>query len=139
MPTMYERARGALPRARDGRLSAMAASEIDEYLATLDEPKRSTLEAVRAAILEVVPEAEQGMSYGAPAFKVGGKVVAGFAAYKAHLSYFPHSSGVLTALGDELAGYEMSKGALRFPIDQPLPKELIAKLVQARLRELGRA
>jgi uncharacterized protein YdhG (YjbR/CyaY superfamily) len=87
--------------------------------------------------LEVVPEAEQGISYGMPAFKVGGKTVAGFAAFKNHLSYLPHSGSVLSSLGDEVAAYETSKGALRFAVDKPLPKRLVKKLVTARMRELG--
>ena len=115
----------------------MAALEIDRYLAALDEPKRGTLDALRASILEVVPEAEQCISYGMPAFKVRGKTVAGFAAFKHHLSYLPHSGSVLTTLSDEVAGYERSKGALRFAVDKPLPKRLVKKLVTARMRELG--
>jgi uncharacterized protein YdhG (YjbR/CyaY superfamily) len=115
----------------------VTAREIDQYLAALDEPKRSTLEAVRGSILEVVPDAEQCISYNMPAFKVQGKVVAGFAAFKHHLSYLPHSSAVLTALANDLAHYESSKGALRFAIDKPLPKRLVKKLISARMRELG--
>ena len=116
----------------------MSAQEIDEYLATLEEPKRRTLERLRTTILEVVPEAEQGISYGMPAFKVGGKAVAGFAAFKEHLSYFPHSSAVLTELGDDVAGYETSKGTLKFPVDKPLPKKLVKRLIAVRRQELGR-
>src|SRR5450755_3537623 len=78
------------------RLAVMSQRDIDRYLAALDEPKRSTLEALRQSILEVVPEAEQCISYGLPAFKVHGKVVAGFAAFKQHLSYLPHSGSVLS-------------------------------------------
>lgn len=115
----------------------MAAQEIDEYLAGLDEPKRATLERLRTAILEVVPEAEQGISYGMPAFKVRGKAVAGFAAFTRHLSYLPHSGSVLSQLADEVSGYETSKGSLKFPVDEPLPPALVRELVTARLRELG--
>ena len=115
----------------------MAEREIDAYLAGLDETQRTTLEKLRATILAVLPEAEQGLSYGAPAFKVGGKTVAGFAAFKNHLSYLPHSGSVLTEIGDEVKGYEASKGALKFPTDEPLPEGLVKKLIEARLRELG--
>jgi uncharacterized protein YdhG (YjbR/CyaY superfamily) len=115
----------------------VTAHEVDAYLAGLDEPKRSTLEQLRTAILEVVPDAEQGLSYGMPAFKLGGKTVAGFAAYKHHLSYLPHSGSVLAELGDDVAGYETSKGALKFRVDERLPEPLVRKLVVARLRELG--
>ena len=117
----------------------MAAEEVDRYLAALDEPKRGTLEALRRSILEVVPEAEQGISYGMPAFKVEGKTVAGFAAFKHHLSYFPHSGSVLATLSDDVAAYETSKGSLRFAVDEPLPKQLVKKLVRTRMRELGLA
>ena len=115
----------------------MAQDEIDAYLAALEEPTRSTLEELRKAILEVVPDAEQSLSYGLPAFKVRRKTVAGFAAFKNHLSYLPHSGSVLAELGDDVAGFETSKGSLKFAIDKPLPKRLVKKLVAARIRELG--
>ncbi len=114
----------------------MAAQDIDRYLASLGEPGRSTLEDLRRSILEVVPEAEQCISYGMPAFKVRGKSVAGFAAFKNHLSYLPHSGSVLAELGDELVGYQRTKGSLHFAIDEPLPSALVTKLVEVRLREL---
>jgi uncharacterized protein YdhG (YjbR/CyaY superfamily) len=115
----------------------MSQQQIDAYLAGLDEPKQSTLERLRRSIMEVVPEAEQGLAYGVPAFKVDGKTVAGFAAFKSHLSYLPHSGSVLAELGDDVAAYETSKGSLKFAVDQPLPKRLVKKLVTTRLRELG--
>jgi uncharacterized protein YdhG (YjbR/CyaY superfamily) len=115
----------------------MTADEVDAYLAALDEPKRSSLEALRQSILGVVPEAEQCISYGMPAFRVGGKVVAGFAAFKNHLSYLPHSGTVLAELGDALAGYEFTSGSLHFPVDRPLPDELVRRLVEAKLAVLG--
>jgi uncharacterized protein YdhG (YjbR/CyaY superfamily) len=87
--------------------------------------------------MEIVPEAEQGISYGAPAFKVQGKAVAGFAVFKSHLTYVPHSGSVLATLADDTAAYETSKGSLRFAVDKPLPKRLVKKLVSARMRELG--
>src|SRR5207245_647260 len=115
----------------------MSQRDIDGYLAALGEPKRSTLEALRQSILEVVPEAEECISYGLPAFKVQGKTVAGFAAFKQHLSYLPHSGSVLSAIGDDVARYEKTKGSLQFAIDKPLPKRLVKKLVTTRMRQLG--
>jgi uncharacterized protein YdhG (YjbR/CyaY superfamily) len=115
----------------------VAASDIDDYLAGLDEPKRSTLEEMRRRILAVVPEAEQCISYNMPAFRVAGKVVAGFAAFKRHLSYLPHSGSVFPHLADQLDGYTYSSGALQFPIDEPLPAPLVEQLIAVRLRELG--
>jgi uncharacterized protein YdhG (YjbR/CyaY superfamily) len=117
----------------------MSRQEIDAYLAELDEPKRSTLEALRNSIMEVVPDAEQGLAYRMPAFKVHGKTVAGFAAFKDHLSYLPHSGSVLAELGDDVASFDTSKGSLKFAIDKPLPKRLVRKLITTRLRELGLA
>src|SRR6188474_2302656 len=114
----------------------MSSRDIDQYLAALDEPKRSTLETLRRSILDVVPEAEQCISYGMPAFKVQGKTVAGFAAFKEHLSFLPHSGSVLPALGEDLAAYEQTKGSLHFAIDRPLPKGLVRKLVTTRMRQL---
>jgi uncharacterized protein YdhG (YjbR/CyaY superfamily) len=108
-------------------------------LASLDEPKRSTLEALRQAILEVIPDAEQGISYGVPAFRLEGKVVAGFAAFKNHLSYLPHSGSVFPELVEEVARYKTSTGALQFSVDRPLPKALVRKLIAVRRRQaLGR-
>jgi uncharacterized protein YdhG (YjbR/CyaY superfamily) len=113
----------------------MSAAEIDEYLDGLDEPKRSTLRRLRRDILAVVPDAEQRISYAVPGFKVAGKTIAGFAAFKNHLSYLPHSGSVFPELAEELAGYERSSGALRFPVDQPLPPEVVEKMIAIRLRQ----
>jgi uncharacterized protein YdhG (YjbR/CyaY superfamily) len=113
----------------------MTVAEIDAYLADIDEPKRSTLEQLRRTILEVIPDAEQGISYGVPAFRLRGKVVAGFAAFKNHLSYLPHSGSVFAELQDELASYRTSSGALRFDIDTPLPKSLVARLISVRVTQ----
>lgn len=114
---------------------AVSAQEIDEYLEVLPEPKRGTLTLLRQRILDVLPDAEQGMSYGLPAFKVEGKAIAGFAAFKDHLSYLPHSGSVFPQLADELRGYTFSSGALRFEVDRALPAPLVEKLVEVRLRQ----
>jgi len=116
----------------------MSAQEIDAYLEGLDEPKRSTLQQLRETILEIIPDAEQCISYGLPAFRVQGTVVAGFAAFKNHLSYLPHSGSVLPELGDAAAGYGGTKSSLHFPIDRPLPKPLVEKLLALRLNEISK-
>ena len=115
----------------------MSAEEIDAYLAGIEEPKRSTLEALRTSILAVVPDAEQCISYRMPAFRVDGKVVAGFAAFTNHLSYLPHSGDVLADLGDALTGYQRTSGSLHFPVDRPLPDALVRQLVEAKMRRAG--
>ncbi len=110
---------------------------METYLAGLDEPQRSTLTAVADRIRELVPQAEPVIAYGVPAFRVGKTNIAGLAAYAHHLSYLPHSGSVLASLADELDGYQWSKGALKFAVDEPLSRELIATLIDARLSELG--
>jgi uncharacterized protein YdhG (YjbR/CyaY superfamily) len=117
----------------------VSAEEVEEYLRRLDEPKRSTLQALRGTILEIVPDTEQVISYRVPAFRVNGKTFAGFAAFKDHLSYLPFSGSVLGQLADELMSYTMTKSALHFPVDRPLPRSLVRKLVAVRLAELGKA
>jgi len=117
----------------------MSAEDVDEYLRGIEEPKRSTLEALRGTILEIVPDAEQVISYKVPAFRVDGRIVAGFAAFKDHLSYLPFSGSVLPELAGELEGYTMTKSALHFPVDRPLPKTLVRKLIAARRSKAARS
>lgn len=115
----------------------MAAADIDAYLAALDAPKRVTLEEMRRRILLVIPKAEQTISYAMPAFMVDGKVVAGIAAFTHHLSYLPHSGSVLSALADDLRDYTATKGSLHFAIDEPLPQDLIEKLIITKMEQAG--
>jgi uncharacterized protein YdhG (YjbR/CyaY superfamily) len=114
----------------------MVGDQIDEYLAALDEPKRSTLAQLRETIMAIVPDAEQCISYGMPAFKLRGKTIAGFAAFENHLSYLPHSGSVIPALATEVAGLSWTKGSLHFPVDRPLPKTLVKQLLLARIAEV---
>src|SRR3954447_15606292 len=123
---------------RPPKLGAMSAAEVDEYLRGLEEPKRSTLETLRRTIHEIVPEAEEVISYGVPAFRLGGKTIAGFAAFKSHLSYLPFSGSVLGQLVEELGGYTTTKSALHFAVDRPLSKALVKKLIRVRLAETGK-
>src|SRR5437660_1046765 len=117
-------------------IELMSQQEIDEYLAKLDEPKRATLQQLRETIRSIVPGAEEGMSYGIPAYRLQGKVVAGFAAFKNHLSYLPHSGSVFAEIPDEVRGYVTSKGALQFPIDRTLPEPLVKKLIAIRVKQV---
>jgi uncharacterized protein YdhG (YjbR/CyaY superfamily) len=128
---------GPLDRnAHRSKTLAVSAREIDEYLAGVGEPKRATLQQLRRTILEIIPDAEQCIAYGVPAFKIRGKTVAGFAAFKNHLSYLPHSGSVFSALPDDVAPYVTTKGSLHFAIDSPLPKALVKKLISTRMRQL---
>lgn len=132
----FRRSHRAIVRRTAGLVSA---EEIDEYLRGVNEPKRNTLQALRRMILEIVPDAEQVISYGVPAFRVDGKTVAGFAAFKDHLSYLPFSGAVLGRLADELKGYTMTKSSLHFPVDRPLPNSVVRSLIAMRLGELREA
>jgi uncharacterized protein YdhG (YjbR/CyaY superfamily) len=111
-------------------------AEVDAYIAALPEPKRGTLDEVRRRILAVLPEAEQKISYGMPAFAIGGKVIAGIAAFKNHLAYLPHSGRVFTGLERELEGFVRTMGSLHFPVDEPLSQELIAALIDEKFQVL---
>jgi uncharacterized protein YdhG (YjbR/CyaY superfamily) len=115
----------------------VGAMTVDDYLAAAPEPQRTTLEALRTTLRQVLPHAEEALSYGVPAFKIAGKAVAGYAHAKRHCSYFPHSGSVLEEVSDELTGYDWSKGTLRFPVDVPLPEGLVRRLVEVRMRHLG--
>lgn len=115
----------------------MPPKNVEDYLSGVEEPKKRTLEALRATILELVPDAVETISYSVPAYKVDGKTIAGFAAFKNHLAYLPHSGSVLDKLGAALDDYERTKSSLHFPIDEPLPRELVAVLIRTRAMEAG--
>ena len=107
--------------------------EVEEYLARVPEPARTTLGRIRAAILSVVPEgATECISYGMPAFRYKGALV-GYAAFPGHCGLYPMSPALMTELQPELAGYSTSKGTIRFPVDKPLPAALVKKIVKARV------
>lgn len=116
----------------------MPANPIDDYLNCLPEAQQVALVKLRTMILKVVPTAEECISYGVPTFKVDGNSVAGFAAYKNHLSYLPMSGSVLSdpALENDLSGFETSKGALRFSADKPLSATLVRKLIKVRRAQI---
>jgi uncharacterized protein YdhG (YjbR/CyaY superfamily) len=112
----------------------VAPKSVDEYLAGVPEPARSTLNRIRAVIRSAVPlEATEAISYGIPTFKYNGALL-WFAAFSNHCSLFPTSS-VIKALKNELKGYEISKGTIHFPVDKPLPDALVKKMVKLRMAE----
>lgn len=116
----------------------MSANDVDDYIAALDPQRQETLNQLRADILSVIPDAEQGISYGCPVFTVGGKNVAGFSSAKDHLSYLPHSGTVLMDMDPRaLRSYSWSKGALQFAPHERLPILLVTLLVRARLAEIN--
>ncbi len=108
-------------------------SSIDDYIGTFPDDRQALLEDMRATIKAAAPEAEECISYNMPAFALHGILVY-FAAQKNHIGFYPTASGI-AAFKDELSAYEGTKGAVRFPVDQPLPLELIRRIVQFRVAE----
>jgi uncharacterized protein YdhG (YjbR/CyaY superfamily) len=108
---------------------------VDEYFAELDAPARAAFERIRALAVEVVPDAEQGTSYGMAALRHKGKPLLGFKAAKDHLSVFPFSPAAVDAVRDRVT--TVSKGTVRFTPDTPLPDDVIRDLVEHRAREIG--
>jgi len=112
-------------------------TSVDEYLAGIPEPARSTLGKVRAAIRSAVPrEATECLSYGIPAFKYKVALV-WYAAFSKHCSFFP-TAAVIAAFKKDLKRYAVSKGTIQFAIDKPLPAVLVKKMVKARLAQVKR-
>jgi len=113
----------------------VAPKNVDEYLAGVPEPARSTLNRVRAAIRSAVPpEATEAISYRMPTFRYKGALL-GFAAFSNHCSLFPMSLSVMETFKNELKDFGTSKGTIRFPLDKPLSAALVKKLVKARIAE----
>jgi uncharacterized protein YdhG (YjbR/CyaY superfamily) len=108
---------------------------IDEYIAGFPEDIQSKLQQLRKAIKKAAPQAQETISYGMPAFKLNGVLVY-FAAFKNHIGFFPTSSGV-EAFKKELTPYAISKGTIRFPLDKPIPFDLVEKVVKFRLNEVS--
>lgn len=109
---------------------------IDEYLAAVSETQRAALEKLRKTIRSIAPKAEECISYRLPAFRLNGKIIAGFGTAAGHCSYYPFSGKTIVALKAQLAAYETSKGAIRFRTDRPLPAALVRKLVRTRMAEI---
>jgi uncharacterized protein YdhG (YjbR/CyaY superfamily) len=110
---------------------------MDEYLETLPPAQKDALARVRAAVADLAPDAEEGTSYGVPTFIYAGKPLLGFSAAKAHLSIFPFSPAAIEAVKDRLEGFDLAKGTIRFSTEQPVPEDVLADLVRARMREIS--
>jgi len=107
--------------------------DIDEYIRLFPDDIQALLQSLRQTIREAAPDAEETISYQMPAFKQNGMLVY-FAAFKKHIGFYPTSSGI-EAFREELSAYEGSKGTVRFPIDKPLPLDLVRDIVKFRVRE----
>jgi len=115
------------------RSGAPPPKTVDEYLDRVPEPAFTTLTRIRKVIRSAVPpEATECLSYGMPAFRYKGALVA-YAAFKNHCSFFPMDASLIVAFQDELKDYATSKGTIQFPQDKPLPAALVKKIVKARV------
>ncbi|MVN20667.1 iron chaperone [Mucilaginibacter arboris] len=107
--------------------------DIGSYIESFPKDVQEILEQLRLTIRKAAPDAKETISYGMPAFKLNGSLVY-FAAYKNHIGFYPTASGI-KAFQQEISVYKNSKGAIQFPIDQPLPLDLITKIVKFRVNE----
>ena len=106
---------------------------IDEYIASFPEDKQHILQELRRIVKDAAPEAQETISYQMPAFKLNG-ILVWFAAFKNHVGFYPKTSAI-SAFKKELSGYEVSKGTIRFPLDKPIPSQLVREIVKFRVKE----
>lgn len=106
---------------------------VEEYIAAFPPKTKKFLKDIRATIKQAAPQAEEAISYNMPAFKLHGMLV-WYAGYKEHIGLYPKPT-VIQAFKKDLAGYKLSKGTIQFPLDQPLPLDLITRIVKYRIKE----
>ena len=111
-------------------------SAMDDYLADLQPMQKVALERVRAVVGGLAPDAEEGTSYGVPAFILAGRPLLGFSAAKQHLSIFPFSPAAIEAVRERLDGFDLGKGTIRFTAEKPPPDEVVRELVRLRIAEI---
>ena len=124
-----------MPSKKVAKKTTKAARTVESYLANIAGERRAALDRLRHTLRNLLPAAEECISYGLPAFRVDGRVVAGFAATAKGCSYYPFSSATLRTLADDLKAFKTTKGALQFTPDKPLSVALVRKLVKTRLAE----
>jgi uncharacterized protein YdhG (YjbR/CyaY superfamily) len=112
--------------------------DVDEYMAQLPDDRRAVMEQLRSVIRFAAPDATEAISYNMPAFRLDGRFLVSYEAFKRHYSLFPWSDEMVEELGEEMKRYAVGKGTIRFPADEPIPLELVTRIVQIRNRELVR-
>lgn len=111
---------------------------VDDYIASQPEASRDTLRCLRDTIRKALPSAQEVISYNMPTYKWHGSTLLQFAAWKGHYSLYGASGPILQAFKDDLRGYKIDKGTIRFPLDEPVPEKLIARIAKFRLQERSR-
>jgi len=119
------------------RMAKVDCKSVDEYIAAQPDASRSILGQVRNAIRQAVPDAEEGISYKIPAYKLQGEPVIYFAGWKQHFSLYPVSASLLAALKIDNTSYVVNKGTVRFPLSQPVPARLIGRIAKFRAKEVA--
>ena len=110
---------------------------VDEYMAQLPDDRRAVMEQIRSTVRAAAPDASEVIAYNMPAFRLDGRFLVSYEAFKRHYSLFPWSDAMVEELGEALRPYAVGKGTIRFPADEPIPFELITRIVQIRNREAG--
>ncbi len=110
---------------------------VNEYLAALPDDRRIVIEGLRRTIRAAAPDAIESIAYDMPAFRLNDTFLVSYAAFKNHFSLFPASAAVVTALGDEIRPYLVGRGTIRFPVNAPIPADLVTRVVTVRLGELA--
>jgi len=111
---------------------------VDDYMAGLPDDRRAVMEQLRGTIRVAAPDATEAISYNMPAFRLNGRFLVSYEAFKRHYSLFPWSEPMVEELGDEVKPYAVGKGTLRFPADRPIPLELVTRIIEIRNREVAR-
>ena len=113
-------------------------SFFDEYLSSVDPPRRAALERIRRLVKALVPEVEEGRSYAMPAMKYRGKPLVGFIAARNHLSLFPFSPQVIDVMRPRLGGFDLTKGTIQFSVENPLPDDVVEDIARHRITEIDK-
>ena len=111
--------------------------DVDEYMAQLPDDRRAVMEQLRSTIRSAAPDATEVISYNMPAFRLDGRFLVSYEAFKRHYSLFPWSDAMVEELGDEMRPYAVGKGTIRFPADEPIPLDLVTRIVAIRIREVA--
>ncbi len=112
-------------------------ANVDEYMAGLPDDRRAVMEQLRGTIRAAAPNATEAIAYNMPAFRLDGRFLVSYEAYKRHYSLFAWSDEMLEELGASLQPYAVGRGTIRFPADEPIPLELVERIVRIRLREVA--
>lgn len=111
-------------------------ADVDAYMAGLPDDRRAVMEQIRSTVQAAAPDAIEAIAYNMPAFRLNGRFLVSYEAFKRHYSLFPWSDDMLAELGDDLQPYAVGKGTIRFPANEPLPLGLVTRIIEIRRCEV---